>query len=182
MWTVYRWTNSRRTDRVERLGEEFLWFLLDWGNCRSTPIAIIASMCGGLWDGCERAVRWLWDGCEMAVVLGSSASIRYHCLKNPFCWAQRAGASCSPCTEHVMLPWIIMLPCGPGSGKTLPYVVCACFPFKIYEWISFKCSKVQRAADRLMFGISQWNPFAVLRCVWLWFCQSTFFSRAHRKV
>lgn len=63
MWTVYRWTNSRRTDRVERLGEEFLWFLLDWGNCRSTPIAIIASMCGGLWDGCEMAVRGLWDGC-----------------------------------------------------------------------------------------------------------------------
>lgn len=52
MWTVYRWTNSRRMDWEERLGEEFLWFLLDWGNCWSTPIDIIASMCGGLWDGC----------------------------------------------------------------------------------------------------------------------------------
>ncbi len=73
------WTNSQRMDREVRLGEEFLWFLLDWGNCLRTPFGIIASMCRG--------------ALEIAVVPSSSPSIRYQCLKNHFCWAQRPRTS-----------------------------------------------------------------------------------------
>lgn len=86
---------------------------------------------------------------EMAAVLRCSPSIRYQRLTRHLSGAHWPRISClSELGASHAATDIITLPCGPGSGKTFPYVVWARFPFKIYEWVSFSRSQVHTAAGR----------------------------------
>lgn len=111
----------------------------------------------------------IWSNC-LHVWTGSSdsaVSLSLHQIlgswkkpkKNISFWIESEPPA-SPNCEHVTLMWIIMLPSGPGSGKTLPYVACACFPFKIYESISCSCSQIR--ADMVPDHV--WNSTAEFFC------------------
>lgn len=151
---------AEETGREQELGYEFLWFISTEGQLKS-PV----------WRNCLHVRRSSWD---------SAVFLSLHQIplsKKSFLWSrvEQSGAEppASLISEHVMLLWVIMLPCGSGSGKTLPYVVRACFPFKIYEWISRSRFHVHAAGDGIMFGIPQRNAPALMQRVCLWFRQWT---------
>lgn len=82
MRTVYRCMPGQIAgERTERRDWDkiFFWFHSDWGDSRGAPFDVIASMCGE----------------ALEIVLCSSPSIRYRCLKKiHFCWAQTTRDSC----------------------------------------------------------------------------------------
>lgn len=92
-------------------------------------VPVIASMCGQ----------------TLQIALCRFPSIRYRGFKNMFLDRDRKrdSASCIPqlwachvdMLDNNATMWTLFI-------KTLPYVVCACFPFKIYEWKSCSCSQV----------------------------------------
>lgn len=108
-------------------------------------ISVISFQLGGelkstIWCNCLHA----WTGSSASTVAFPPSDTGL--LKYIYIYIFRDGESeppASPSSEHVMLMCIIMLPCGPGSGKTLPYVACACFPFKICDWMSWSRSQVR---------------------------------------